>query len=241
MKLPNWLFRILAVGLWAPVSFADQERRESMELMSSSDTTIYNDYDREGNPIPLSNGAGNGLFVGLNGLGSMRRALLRFDLSTLPAAVANIYSADLILTTAGGNIGPQKISLHRLTADWGEGDPEKGSQGYGSGASATPKDATWVYSFFDTQRWQVAGGDYVRQPSATVIVDADGSYIWSAEGVLNDLKFWARHPDLNFGWMVVSHAKEHGTAKVFASREHAAVDKRPQLRIVLNTATPETL
>lgn len=78
----------------------------------------------------LSNGAGQYLFAGNTAQGALRRALLAFDLSNLPAN-AQLTRAALTLTLSRTNSfsGDQPHTLHRVLAAWGEGLSDAGTPG----------------------------------------------------------------------------------------------------------------
>src|SRR5690606_23584431 len=64
-----------------------------------------------------ANGAGEGLFAGRTALGERRRALLRFDLSSLPAG-ASLQAAELTLTMDRSITGTVPVRVHRALASW---------------------------------------------------------------------------------------------------------------------------
>jgi hypothetical protein len=101
----------------------------------------------------LSNGLGD-IFVGRtnqDGQGpatiSKRRGLMAFDVagSAIPAG-ATITSVTLTMRDVMGLNGDRNVTLHRTSADWGEGTS---FQSGGMGASATTGDTTWFYRFYD--------------------------------------------------------------------------------------------
>src|SRR5213078_2278100 len=106
----------------------------------------------------LSDGHGTYLYTGRTGTDLLRRALIAFNLSSIPTD-ATVTSVTLTLRLT--RIGPQHpsdISLQKILRDWGEGASDAGTPG-GSGATAQPGDATWIHTFFDTSFWANAGGD----------------------------------------------------------------------------------
>ena len=54
--------------------------------------------------------------------------------------------------------------MRRALADWGEGT----SFGLGAGSPATPGDATWLHTFYNTDLWTNAGGDFSSDMPVTV-------------------------------------------------------------------------
>lgn len=185
---------------------------ENLQLPADRDNSIYSDRTEN------SNGLGD-LFAGLiANFSGTRRALVRFDLSALPPG-ATIASASVTMevnkvgTPTGGNFD---FTLHRLTRDWGEGT----SSGTGTGAPATPGDATWLQSEFGSQSWTSPGGDFVATASATTSVGALGSYTWSTPGLVPDVQGWLDQPGTRFGWILRGN-EAVASAKVFSSRDSA--------------------
>ena len=146
---------VLAGVLAASSLYADTTTRTP-----SKDNTLY-----ESNDGSLSNGAGFYLFVGTTAGNSVRRALLRFDLSSIQAG-ATIDSVRLVLQMDRSNAGAKTIFCHRLLADWGEAN-SVGTRGEGAGASAQSGDATWLHGFFPSTSWTSPGGDFLATASAS--------------------------------------------------------------------------
>ena len=130
------LFPILLLLL--PAAHA---RADTLSLNPSADNTLYEDVAGS-----VSNATGNYLFSGLTLVNIKRRALLRFDLSTLPAS-ATITSATLTLTMSRGGSSPIPFSLHRVTRQWGEATSQADGM-EGTGAAITPGDAGWLHSVY---------------------------------------------------------------------------------------------
>jgi len=179
----------------------------------------------------LSNGMGFQIFagrVGLMGLGSARRGLLAFDVAGSVPAGATITSASLTLHLSLTNTGAHDVSLHELTKDWGEGTSVSGG---GAGDASTPGDATWIHTFFDTEFWDLPGGDFDEIPLATTNVDEPGFYTWTSPDLIADVQAWLGDPATNFGWIVVGDEGFFQTAQGFDSRENPAAAQRPLLTI----------
>jgi hypothetical protein len=186
----------------------------------SKDNSIYSENTN-------SNAEGN-LYAGRAGAtagGATRRALLRFDLTSIPAG-ATIISASLNLTkNKGGASTSNPSNLHKLSADWGEGtsneDPGTGmGAGGGIGAAATTNDATWIHRFFMTSTWMVTGGDFVSTPSASTVVNlTQGQYTWSGAGLVTDAQSWIDNPPSNFGWILRGDESITSSSARFNSKE----------------------
>jgi hypothetical protein len=177
-----------------------------------------------------SNGAGEFVFSGRTGAGTMQRSVLAFDVAGAVGAGAKITGASLTLYLVQTSSGPQAHSLHRVLADWGEGTS---SSGGGTGAPATPGDATWLHTFFPDQFWADPGGDFSATVSSTQTVDSAGVvYAWpSTPAMVADVQSWLDSPGENFGWLLTGNEAEVQTAKKFASRESAQIELRPALTI----------
>ena len=198
---------------------------QELVLDAAADATLYDD-DPNG-----ANGAGTGLFAGRTDLGDRRRALLRFDLSALPAD-ATLTGAELELSMDRTIAGPVAFSLHRVLASWGEGNATGAGPGGGIPAAAGPGDSTWQSRFHGQTLWATPGGDFDPTASATVPVGATGSYTWSGPGLLADLQAWQADPAANFGWLLMADETAPApTAKRFVAREAEAPAQGPLLRI----------
>lgn len=189
----------------------------------------------------VSNGAGEHFFVGRSGQGDARRGLVAFDLSSIPAG-ATVTGVDVILklSRTAGAAGPRDVSLHLALQDWGEGTSVAfGNEG--AGAPATPGDATWQHTFYNTTLWASPGGDFAAAASATLSVGDIAVYTWgSTAALVADVQGWVDDPATNFGWVVIGDESASSTAKRFDTHEAAAVDQ-PKLRITYTPAPPPCL
>ena len=195
IKIPGTLlFSLIAMGvlslLYAPQTSAQPAPSpngtlpaESESLPASRDSTLYEDDEGE-----LSNGAGPYLFAGRTGENAdtlLRRAVLAFDLSTLPAGTT-ITNATLRLHVSKVPPGQttHDFTLHRLQAEWGEGLSCSEAEGNGCGVGgqgglAQSGDATWLHRFYEEDAasallWGTPGGDFAAAPSATTNVGGPG-------------------------------------------------------------------
>jgi len=162
--------------------------------------------------------------AGTDGTGGVRRGLLRFDLSTIPAG-STVTSAvvQLTVTRVPGN-GPvnSTFDLFRVLASWNEG-----TKGGNNGATASTGEATWNDRMRGTASWTTPGAknDAVGTASAsTAVTSADNAkYSWSGSGLVADVQFWVDNPPQNFGWLLTSRAEgSHRSVRGFASRESGA-------------------
>jgi len=246
-----------------------------------ADAAIANTYT--GNPIKdnslvqtadlahqLSNGAGQGLFAGrttqdsgATATISIRRGLVAFDLSSIPAN-ATIQSAALTLSfDLAPTTSTSLVSLYRMTSDWGEGTSNAGGVGSGGGggggAPATQNDATWLYRFYNatspasSPTWTNPGaeGDYITTASSSQGVSVGQNvivpYTFGGAAMAADVQFWITHLGTNFGWIVKGDESAPGTARRFESRENinngtnGTVDARPLLTVTFSVPEPGSL
>ena len=144
-------------------------------LPPAKDNTIFSE-------AAESNGQGIYLFVGRTNEPSIRRALLKFDLSGVIPNGAVIESASLNLSMNRTIVGNQTITVHRLLRDWGEG-PSNAFGQEGRGAPAETGDATWVNAFHPSDAWSSQGGDFEAVASASQSVGANGIYSWGGSTI----------------------------------------------------------
>ena len=197
-----------------------------MEITPSKDKTLY-----ESASGLLSNGAGSSLFAGKTNGGSIRRALIAFDVAgSIPAGSA-ITSATLRMHVSRTTSGSQKVELRKMLADWGQGaSVALGNQG--AGAFAAAGDATWVHRLFDSEQWQTPGGDFSSEASGAKSVGGIGDYVWeSTDEMRADVQTWLDEPATNFGWILLGNESRARTTKRFDSSESASKTDRPTLVI----------
>ncbi len=198
-------------------------------LTPARDNTIYEQ------SAAVSNGAGDFLFAGrTSGVGgnSARRALLQFDIAGSIPAGSLVTSVTLGMTVEQTIAGSQTTTLHTVTSDWGEGTSNApGSEGQGT--AATTGDATWGNTFFNTDFWTAAGGDFNAVASGSASSDGVGSTTtWaSTPEMVADVQGWLDDGANNFGWIVIGNETIDTTAKRYASRENAIVSARPTLTV----------
>lgn len=216
------VFVLLTTGTLAiPQSIA-----ETVDLIASQDNTLF-----ESESGALSNGAGDHFFVGktFQGVGSIRRGLLMFDVASAIPSGANITDASLTLLM-NKTINPAAdIGLHVLESAWGEGASHASGE-EGMGTVAEPGDATWTHRISPSDAWNNPGGDFNGTASATVSVDNFGSYTWNSPQVIADVQGWLDDPSSNSGWILIGN-ETSGSAKRFSSRENANESDRPLLSV----------
>lgn len=203
-----------------------------VDIPSARDNTIF-EYTPPAQA--LSNGAGPGMFAGINQTGQIRRALIRFDIAGAIPSGATVTAVTLKLNCEQSISLNTTVSLHRLLSDWGEGTSVGGGFGGGAGAPATTDDATWIHRFFPATMWTSPGGDFEPGASGTAIVSGPGAYEWEAPAMVADVQDWLDTPATNFGWLIFGDETTNGTAKRFNTKE-APVANRPVLTVEFTPA-----
>ena len=237
LRLGTLLIGLLLLGvvLW-PLAAAEPSPAEpipaagprealprTITLPPARDNTLYQ--SEAGN---ISNGQGQHLFAGTTQKGELRRAVIAFDLSSIPPW-ADVVSATLALTMSKSIAGDLPVTLHTLTRDWGEGESDALAD-EGAGAAAAPGDATWLFNRYDTDRWAAPGGDFDPTPLATTTVGGSGRYAWTSADLLASVSAWVADPAGNFGWLVMGDEATTPSAKRFDSRENDPAN-RPSLTV----------
>lgn len=229
--LQNGVHGFTLLMLATSISLAD-----TADFSPARDNTLY-----ERPTGDVSNGSGVSLFFGQTGPNNnnlLRRAIMAFDLSSIPAG-STIEDASLSITV---NMTPPtptgfNATLHRVTNNWGEGNSNAPGVG-GVGAPAEPGDATWIHQFFDTQPWNQAGGDFDAQASSTTVIGSgNGVFTFNATpSMLADIQTWVNQPLVNFGWIILGEEGNAQNARRIASRENST--GAPVLSIEFTPAPP---
>ncbi|GEM_PF-559318 len=229
------------------VTHAQSANADTIVLEAVADNTLFTDGTDQ--PVDLSNGVGPHIFVGRTSFSGLRRGLVRFNLAGSVPMGSIIESAEVRMHMSLGTPTTSDYMLHRVLTAWGEGASNSGTGGLGSGsgggggAPATAGDATWLHAFFDTQTWNLPGGDFLPLPSAsTSVSNAVGEYVWqSTPGLVADVQSWVDAPMVNHGWLIKNSepAPLIGRAKRFDSRENPTAAFRP--RLVIEFAPPPPL
>jgi hypothetical protein len=206
---------------------------DTISLSAQKDNTLYLDLMGQ-----LSNGHGTYLFAGRTTNDALRRALIAFDLSSIPTN-ATITGATLSLFSnrPRPNSGPVDVSLSKALRPWGEGASDAGDPG-GLGAQAETDDATWLHAFYDTSFWTTPGGDFSATLSATTPVLQNGTYMWSGSGLLADVQSWVSNPANNFGWFILGDEVDSGAAQRFNTRENTSDIPRLTVTYQFSSSTP---
>ncbi len=206
-----------------------------VNISASKDNTLY-----QSDAGMTSNGAGVSIVVGQTNLAvdALRRGLIAFDVAgNLPAgATVDSVTLTLQVTMVPITYPGSTVTLHPVSADWGEGESNAGTPA-GAGALADTDDATWIYRFYDSASWTNPGGDFGAS-SASQAVPGPGSFVWSSAQMAADVQSWLDSPAGNFGWAIVGTEGQAGTAMLIASRQSSA--NVPVLHVEY-TVVPEPL
>ena len=206
-----------------------------LTILPSQDAAIYEDPNGL-----LANGSGQHFVVGKNNRGEIRRSLLKFDIAAFIPAQSIINNVTLTLFISRTHAGPQSITMHRLTTDWGEGPSDPGGNEGGGGASQAG-DATWRHRFYDTDLWTALGGDFDPAVHATLSLDEEEYYTFTSNSQLvADVQWWLDNPVQNFGWILIGNEAAAATSKRFDSRQNENLALRPRLTINFTPAQPCT-
>ena len=208
-------------------------RAATVTLGAVKDNTIFSDTYAE-----LSDGQGPFLYSGRNANDNLRRALLAFDLSAVPAG-STITGVTLTLAMDRTPVPDAfDFSIYRLLANWGEGASNSGTPG-GGGAPAQPGDATWTRAIYPGTTWSTPGGTFAATASATTSVGVVGSYQWTSPQMIADVQNWVNNPATNFGWLLKDDESAF-PAKRFVSAENTVVGSRPALVVTYETAAADS-
>jgi hypothetical protein len=190
-------------------------------------------------------GGADNFAAGFNTQLSPMRALIRFNLSSIPTN-ATVTSAVLTLTVIkADHAGPATYNLHRVLKDWNEGVGTSGTGTSDTGAQALDGETTWTARIFPSTNWTSAGASSTSDASSTisaftVLSNANtGNYTWgSTANMVSDVQVWVNNTNSNFGWLFKDALETSGTARRWASRENATASSRPSL--VVNYTVPSS-
>ncbi|NRA12953.1 MAG: DNRLRE domain-containing protein, partial [Crocinitomicaceae bacterium] len=200
---------------------------QTVNLNPVEDNSIYSD--------ATSNSSGLGkLYAGETCAAGIRRALLKFDLSTIPAgATITSVTLDVNVDNVSTGAGNDTYNIHPLTLAFGEGT----SNGGGTGAAAVAPDATWNDAMFGTSTWTTPGGDFLSSVSTVVMNISLGAKTFPTSGTFETLvQTWLDNPASNFGIMMIGNETTTCTARRFGSKDQGTV---PVLNVTY-TAPPCT-
>jgi len=196
-------------------SFAVVAQTTTLQLSARADNTLYQD------PAGLlSNGSGQYLFVGKTQTGSIRRALVAFDIAAIPPG-SRVTDVQLRLVSSFSvALAPIQVDLHRVEANWGEG-ASVAPGGEGGGGLALPGDATWTHAILPGSPWTTLGGDFNVQPSSSTMMPVTGPFTFTRTvELIADVQDWLDGRRGNFGWIVKTSEQRSTTARRIDSRNN---------------------
>jgi hypothetical protein len=205
----------------------------TVDLPASRDNTLY---EVAPDSTATSNALGGLMFAGQSGVGDLRRAVIAFDLASIPPG-SIIQGATLTLYHVLSRTIDVTVGVHRVGADWGEGSSDATGR-EGRGVPATPGDATWLHRFFPGISWDQPGGDYAGVAGAGQTIRGVGYYSWSGPGIVADVQAWVDDPAQNFGWALIGNEAILGSMKWFATRENSVPSQRPVLTVEYTSTVP---
>lgn len=196
------------------------------------DTTIYS------NATSDNGGAGTSNRAGRTGTAGLRRLLIKFDLSSIPAgATINSATLQFYVTHRTSGTPAYVFALHRLTNAWVEGT----GNGQGSGGTVVTGATSWNYRQYSTVAWATAGGDYVGTISASTSIAATNGITpqFTGAGMVADVQNWVRGTQPNYGWIMLGDESTGAAngARGFASAEATTASQRPLLTITYTPAS----
>jgi len=194
-------------------------------LTPDKDNTLF-----ETNDGSISNGAGDKLFFGKPNNGLLRRGVLEFDVSNIPVN-ANITSVSLDLTVIDIPNSAQSgtAALHLAFSEWGASS----SNGNGQGAPSQTGDATWIHTFFNTDLWNTAGGDFSPTASATSDFTnlTNNIHFANTTELIADVSTWIQDSNTNHGWVLTGDEINTGNVRSIGSLENSLSENRPTLTV----------
>jgi len=196
-------------------SFTAVAQTTTLQLPARADNTLYED------PAGLlSNGSGQYLFVGQTSTGAIRRTLVAFDISAIPAG-SRVTDVQLRLVASFSQaLAPIPVALHRVEADWGEG-ASIAPGGEGAGGPALPGDATWRHAILPGSPWLQLGGDFDPVASSTTTMPVTGAFTFGKTvDLIADVQDWLDGRLGNFGWLVKTSEVSSTTARRIDSRNN---------------------
>lgn len=206
---------LVLFAAWKASFAAEVLVKKQLVLFPQADTMIRD------SDLPPGGGSSSSVAVGTTRDNRHARALLKFDVPTLPpgSTLTNAYAVITVSQVPGSGL-PGQFSLHRMLQPWDE------------------LEATWESTGFSA--WGGAGGledtDYAGLSSATTILDRTGRYEFRDTNIFNDAELWMTNADANMGWMVLCDEETLWTAKRFITREANYPESEPQL--VLEYSAP---
>jgi len=189
-----------------------------------------------------SSGACDRIFAGMTANNVARRALVQFDLSSIPeGSIINSVTLSMRVDQGGQN-QTATMTLHRVNTAWGEGSNGCGPKGGGQGEPAVNGAATWLSARHNANpSWGIPGGDYNSTASGSAVsltgsrggevVVWDSTVLGNAE-MTSDVLSWFADPSTNYGWILIGDETSPTTARAFNSRDPEIAPTTPPALVV---------
>jgi hypothetical protein len=152
------------------------------------------------------------------------RVLLKFDISTIPAA-ATVINASLHLYFNQDILVPAYMEMYKLTKDWGAGND--------CWLAAAAGECNWPDAVKGTVSWTTAGGDFVTP--GILGTNASGSdtsdlYLDLTGSGLIMVQNWVSNPSANYGFIFkIANETIASNMLFFHSSESTVLNLRPKL------------
>ena len=166
----------------------------------------------------------------------LQRALLKFDLSAIPAG-ATIDSATLTLTCTGqSSTGSNTINAYKLLRAWSEGKES---------TYVLNADSSWNYSDYSTA-WGTAGADNTTNDRSSssmgsvAIGDACANQTHTISLDTATVSGWINAPVTNLGFILIGDESTNDSSKIFGSAENSTASYRPKLTIAYTTDSDQS-
>lgn len=209
-------------------------RAASATLAPVADTTLFQNN-------PNNNLGASSLAVGATAAGLTNRALLRFDLSSIPSnALIDSVTLNFIVSRGPFTEGePSIFQLHRFLKPWTEG------AGTGTtGTFASSGETTWNSQFHGSAAWSqpggAAGAEYSSTVSASVPIaplpvgEAHAYAFETTPDLVADVQAWLSGAAPNHGWLMASLQEDTpGTARRIVAGEDPTFPPRLQVEYSL--------
>lgn len=224
--MKNNILRVLLGTMTFGLVFGTAAQGDMVILDPIKDNSMFSESNNSNPVVDIFVGP----TLGNQGAG-VRRGLLQFDLSSIPAGM-HIDSVTLALTQVRQPINAANfiLEIHPLQASWGEAGVNVGS---GKGIAPAVGDATWNHRFFSGTNWLSPGGDFGPTSATTLVGLFNDTYTFATSpGLVADVQNWVNSSGTNFGWLLKDNNEAlTGNARGYASREDANISNRPTLTV----------
>lgn len=169
--------------------------------------------------------------ITVGGGSALRRGLVQFDLSGIPANI-DIKSAkiEMYYYATGSTATAADIGAYQVVRGWAEGT--------GSG-TATNNGATWN-TYDGINAWGLPGGDYNTNVES-IVYGIQGTYGWYSWDVTGLARGWYKGTIPNYGVLFKSEQESLSHYKYFYSSESGETALRPRLVVTYTYSVTDNL